>query len=79
MTSLLSERRTSYCLELLGGKLAFGRCVMPNQWLFSHDARARWKYFQFSVPQNIGAIMDVGGHSTLPPMTTWWEVLVLRV
>ena len=64
MTSLALERRTLYGLGFLGGKHAFGRHVMPDQWLFSHDARARWKYLQFSVPQKVWAVMDVGGHST---------------
>lgn len=53
MTSLVLERRTLYGLGFLGGKHAFGRHVMPDQWLFSHDARARWKYLQFSVPQKV--------------------------
>lgn len=53
MTSLLLERRTLYSLEFLGGKHAFGRHVMPDQWLFSCDARARRKYLQFSVPQKV--------------------------
>lgn len=69
MTSLLLERRTLYSLEFPGGKHAFGRHVMPDQWLFFCDARARWKYLQFSVP--IKGLSSYGCWRSIPtPMTT---------
>ena len=70
MTSLLSERRTLYSFEFLRGKLAFGIYVMPDQWLLSCDARARWKYLPLSGPQRHEKLWML--EVTPPPMSTGW-------